>query len=52
MMRYAAYLSYKTTRLWKNLLSNQVSGTPFDCSFIFTYPVQTSVGELDLDSYA
>jgi hypothetical protein len=28
-MRYAAYLSYKTPRLCKSHLSNQVSGTPF-----------------------
>ena len=46
MMRYAAYLSYKTPRLGKSHLTNQVSGTPFDCSFIFAYPVQTSVGQL------
>ena len=52
MMRYAAYLSYKTPRLGKSHLTNQVSGTPFDCSFIFAYPVQTSVGELDVDRYA
>jgi hypothetical protein len=51
MMRYAAFLSYKTPRLCKSHLSNQVSGTPFDCSFILTCPVQTSVGELDLVSY-
>ncbi len=29
MMRYAAYLSFKTPRLDKSHLSNQVSGTPF-----------------------
>jgi hypothetical protein len=46
MMRYAAHLSYKTPRLGKSHLTNQVSGTPFDCSFIFAYPVQTSVGQL------
>jgi hypothetical protein len=46
MMRYAASLSYKTPRLCESHLTNQVSGTPFDCSFIFTCPVQTSVGEL------
>jgi hypothetical protein len=28
MMRYAAYLSYKTPRLCKSHLTNQVSGTP------------------------
>jgi hypothetical protein len=28
MMRYAAYLSYKTPRLGKSHLTNQVSGTP------------------------
>jgi hypothetical protein len=49
MMRYAAYLSYKIPRLLESHLRNQVSGTPFDCSFIFTRPVQTSVGELNLD---
>src|ERR1035437_7848430 len=52
MMRYAASLSFKTPRLCQSHLSNQVSGTPFDCSFIFTCPVQTSVGELDVDRYA
>jgi len=51
MMRYAAYLSYKIPRLGESHLRNQVSGTPFDCSFIFTSPVQTSVGELDLEGY-
>jgi hypothetical protein len=29
MMRYAAYLSYKTPRLFESHLRNQVSGTPF-----------------------
>jgi hypothetical protein len=29
MMRYAAYLSYKTPRLCKGLFGNQVSGAPF-----------------------
>jgi hypothetical protein len=29
MMRYAAYLSFKTPRLCKSHFSNQVSGTPF-----------------------
>jgi hypothetical protein len=52
MMRYAACLSYKTPRLGKSRFGNQVSGTPFDCSFIFTCPVQTSVGELNVDGYA
>jgi hypothetical protein len=28
MMRYAAYLSYKTPRLFESHLRNQVSGTP------------------------
>jgi hypothetical protein len=37
MMRYAAYLSYKTPRLGKSHFTNQVSGTPFDCSVIFAY---------------
>jgi hypothetical protein len=31
-------------------LANQ-AGTPFDCSFIFICPVQTSVEELDVDDY-
>jgi hypothetical protein len=29
MMRYAAYLSFKTPRLYESHLRNQVSGTPF-----------------------
>jgi len=50
MMRYAAYLSFEIPRLYKGPFGKQVSGTPFDCSFILTYPVQTSVGKLNLDS--
>ena len=57
MMRYAAHLSFKTPRLDKSHLRKQVSGNRFqvrrfDGSFIFTCPVQTWVGELDLDGYA
>jgi len=52
MMRYAACLSFKMPRLCESHLRNQVSGTPFDCSFIFARPVQTSVGELNFDGYA
>jgi hypothetical protein len=29
MMRYAAYLSFKTPRLYESHLRKQVSGTPF-----------------------
>ncbi|RZU35459.1 hypothetical protein BDD14_5508 [Edaphobacter modestus] len=52
MMRYAAYLSFETPRPCKGRFGKQLQVRRFDCSFIFTCPVQTSVGELDVDGYA
>jgi len=45
LMRYAAYLSFENTPglVWA-ISASRFQVRRFDCSFIFTYPVQTSVG--------
>jgi hypothetical protein len=47
-MRYAAYLSFENARPGMGHFGKQVQVRRFDCSFIFTYPVQALVGELDV----
>ena len=49
MMRYAAYLSFKHLGCIKAIRPNRFKVRRFDCSFIVTCPVQTSVGKLNLD---
>ena len=52
MMRYAAYPSLKPLGRVRANSANRLQARRFDCSFIFTDPIQTSVGELDTDGYA
>jgi hypothetical protein len=47
-MRYAAYLSSETQRLYEAHSANRFQARRSDCSFIFTRPVQTLLGELDV----
>ena len=47
-MRYAGCLCFETPRSSKTHSANRFQARRCDCSFIFTFPVQTLVGELDV----
>jgi hypothetical protein len=48
LMRYAACLSLETPRPHRAHSANRFQARRFDCSFIFTRPLQTLVGELEV----
>jgi hypothetical protein len=48
MMGYAAYLSFENASAVWAISASRLQVRRFDCSFIFTCPVQTSVGEVDV----